>query len=78
MAKQISSFVAHEASGKEHRIRVIQPRASTSTSDDPDATIPGFPKLLTTDGMNVIKVGDRQYEIVQRGIRLTSTDPKAF
>ena len=77
MEELTQEFTATDEDGTEHRLLVYQQFIPAGSFDDPSAVIPGLRRIVTEDGESVNRVRKGEYEIVQTGVRLRSSDPDA-
>lgn len=77
METLIQSFEAWDGRGITHTLHVYQKQISAATRGDPTATIPGMKRIVTSDGDSVNWRGRGEYEIVQTGEILRSTESDA-
>jgi hypothetical protein len=77
MEELIQEFTATDEGGIEHRLLVYQNFIRAGTFDDPSAVVAGLTRILTEDGKLVNCVRKGEYEIVETGVHLRSSDPDA-
>jgi hypothetical protein len=70
-------FRAHGNDGNEYEVCVWVPRINTSTLSG-RSSAEGLPELRTSTGLAVNVLGKGRYQIVQTGVVLESSDPRAF
>lgn len=74
-SRQVKQFEATAGDGTEYTIVVYQDFVSLNTRAGA-AEVPGM-KTLYTNGKHVNRIAKGQYEIVESGKKLLSTDPNA-
>ena len=77
MEELTQEFTATDEEGTEYRLLLYQDFVPAHTFDNPSAVVPGLTRILTEDGESVNRVKKGEYEIVQTGVRLRSSDPDA-
>ena len=71
------SFEAIDDNGGRHVIKIWTHCLETNLLDGGTAVVEGLKSLRTASGESVSPRGPGEWEIVMRGVRLTSTDPNA-
>jgi hypothetical protein len=69
------TFTATELYGKRYTIHVYKDRKHIAGFGGASAIVDGLNMLKTSDGLSVRRIAKGEYEIVQTGVRLRSTDP---
>ncbi len=78
MEERIQTFEATDDQGNVYILHVYKKRINVATHDDPNATIlGGLKQILTGNGDHVNRKDRGEYEIVQTGQILRSSDPDA-
>ncbi len=78
MEERIQTFEATDDQGNVYILHVYKKRINVATHDDPNATMLSGPtQILTDNGDNVIFKDRGEYEIVETGQILRSSDPDA-
>ncbi len=77
ITKHTRSFDAIDEDGNAHTLHCYQEMIDAGTFDNPNATIPGLMEIETDDGRKVNHKGKGEYEIVQTGQILRTSDPDA-
>lgn len=70
-------FSAQGSDGNAYEVCVWGSRINTSTLSE-RSSAEGLPELRTSAGLAVNVLGKGRYEIVQTGVVLESSDPRAF
>ena len=63
--KEIGRFIAKTDTGKEYEIIQFQEYKDVSSHDDPNAEIPGFKFMKTSEGLDVKYIDSETFKIVE-------------
>jgi len=77
MESLVQSFEATDDQGNAYTLHVYQGQILTPTRGDSGAALPGWKRILTTDGRPVNRRGKGEYEIAGSRQILRSADPNA-
>jgi len=76
MENLIQTFEALDDQGRIHTLHVYQTEVPCGTRGNPSATIPGMKRIVTADGLSVIRHSKGEYKVTETGqiLRAMGTD----
>ena len=72
--KLIDRFTAQSNDGRQHELLVYQEVLDASSMGNPQATVEGLKTIVTSQGHDVTRIDDLNYEIVELRTRVKRID----